>query len=149
MPTSCAAAASSAARSSSELWRVFGSPATISSSDAPTDAASALADPPPGVGSDEENAFKRSRTDLSSRANDNLSFLDHVTDGLDADTDQIDRRSVDRHRIHLLSHFQAPDAVVAIERVRRVDRRGDERFFERETHAEAGERHGERHRRRE
>ena len=36
-----------------------------------------------------------------------------------------------------------------IERVRRVDRRGDQRLLEREPHAEAGERQRERHRRRE
>ena len=36
--------------------RVFGSPATITSSDAPTADASAAADPPPGVGSDELKA---------------------------------------------------------------------------------------------
>ena len=59
------AAAASAARSSSEPVRVFGRPATIISSDAPTADASAAADPPPGVGSEELKAVSRSRTDLS------------------------------------------------------------------------------------
>src|SRR5439155_6897036 len=64
-PPSAPDAALSATRSSSDPARVFGSAATISSSDAPIAAATADADPPPGVGSEEANAASRSRTDLS------------------------------------------------------------------------------------
>jgi len=40
----------------------LGSPATIASNDAPSAPASAAADPPPGVGSEEENASSNSVT---------------------------------------------------------------------------------------
>ena len=55
--------ASSAARSSGVPVFVFGSPATIASSDAPSAPASAAAEPPPGVGSGEAKASSRSVTD--------------------------------------------------------------------------------------
>src|SRR3989442_15480278 len=148
MPVSDEVALDSAARSWSELDRVFGSAATIISNDAPTAEASAAADPPPGVGSDDANAASRSRTVLSVSMND-LRFFDHRADGVRADANQIDRRPGHDDRVHLLADLEAADAVVAIQRVRRIDRRADQRLFEGEPHAEAGERHGERHRRRE
>ena len=46
-------------------FRVFGSPVTMISSDAPIADASAAADPPPGVGSEELKAESRSRTERS------------------------------------------------------------------------------------
>src|SRR5262249_38339323 len=140
-------AARSALRSSSVLLRVFGSAATITSSDAPTADASADAEPPPGVGSLELNASRRSVTDLSTSMND-ASFFDYGCDGFGAHADQIDSGTVDDDGVHLLARLDAADAGVAIERIRGVDRRGDERFLERQAHGEAGQRHRERHRRR-
>src|SRR5262249_61047164 len=88
------AAAARAARSSSELVRVFGSDATMSSSDAPIAEESAAADPPPGVGSGELNAARRSEI-ARSRSMHDPSLLDHRADRVGADADQIDSRSVD------------------------------------------------------
>jgi hypothetical protein len=52
----------SAVRSSSDWSRVFSRLATISNSEAPTDEASAEAEPPPGVGSADANAAITSRS---------------------------------------------------------------------------------------
>src|SRR5919201_6143468 len=60
-----AAAAASAARSCSVPDRVFGIAPTISRSAAPTDAARADADPPPGVGSVDAKAARSSRNGRS------------------------------------------------------------------------------------
>src|SRR5438034_3039569 len=130
---SAADADASAARSSSDPFRVFSSPATIISSDVPTAEASADADPPPGVGSGALNAARISRTVLSASMND-ASLFDHRPDCVGANTDQINRRTVDDHRVHLLAGFEASDDLVAVERVRRVDGRADQRFFEGEAH---------------
>src|SRR5471032_2524671 len=62
--------------------------------------------------------------------------FDHRADRLSANAQQVDRRPVDDHRIHLLADLEAADAVVAVERVRAVDRRGDERLLERHLHGE-------------
>ena len=64
MPLSAPVAKASAVRSSSDWLRVRSSPATMSNSEAPIDEASADAEPPPGVGSDEANAEMTSRSDL-------------------------------------------------------------------------------------
>src|SRR6187200_3056342 len=110
IPASAAAADASAARSSSVPPRVFGSPATIIRSDAPTADASAAADPPPGVGSVELKASRRSRTDLSaSSITHDLPLLDHRADRRGAGADQIDRRTVHDHGIHLLARFEAAE----------------------------------------
>src|SRR6266850_8084051 len=98
MPVSDAVAPDSAARSSSELDRVFGSAATIISSDAPAAEARAAADPPPGVGSGEANASSSSRTVFSVSMMDDAPFFDHRPDGLRADANQIDRRAGDDDR---------------------------------------------------
>src|SRR5689334_10788006 len=98
------------------------------------DEASAAADPPPGVGSEELNASRRSRTERSTSMHE-PTFLDDRSNRVRADAYQIDGRTVDDYRIHLLAGLEAADARVSIERIRRVDRRGDERFVEREAHA--------------
>src|SRR5262245_60705537 len=102
MPASASAAAASAARSAAEPGRVFGSDATISSSDAPIADESADADPPPGVGSGELNAARRSGS-AKSRSMHNASLLDHGANRVRADADQVDRRSVDDDCVHLLA----------------------------------------------
>src|SRR5262245_6748433 len=122
MPASTSPAAASASRSCGEPLRVFGSAATIISSDAPIADEGAAAEPPPGVGSGELNAASRSRT-ARSRSMDDASLLDDGADRLGADTDQIDRRAVDDDGVHLPAGFEAADAIVTIERVGGVDRR--------------------------
>src|SRR5204863_6536052 len=82
-----------------------------------------------------------SRTCRTGRRRHDLAVLDDGADRVRPDANQIDCRAVDNHRIHLSARFEAADAIVAIDGVRRVDRRGDERFLEGEPHAEAGERH--------
>src|SRR5438034_4074934 len=109
MPASADAASANAARSSSAPDRVFGNPVTIVSSAAPTDAARAAADPPPGVGSDEAKAESRSRTDLSISMMNDLALLDHRADGVGADANQVDRWSGDDDGVHLLADFEAAD----------------------------------------
>src|SRR5260221_5292130 len=121
-------------RSTSEPVRVFGSAATIISSDAPVAPASADADPPPGVGAAELNASSNSRTAMSTSMDHHAPFLDNGPDDVDADSDQIDRRAVDDDRVHLFARLEAAHAVVAVERVRRIDRRAHQRLFERESH---------------
>src|SRR5258708_115902 len=110
---SAAHAAARAAGSSSDPFRVFASPATIIRSDTPTAETSADADPPPGVGSGALNAASTSRTVRSTSMND-ASFLDHRTDRLRADADQIDRRPVDAHCVHLRAGVQASDQILAL-----------------------------------
>src|SRR5438270_13308963 len=68
MPSRTSRAAVNASRSPSAPVRVFGSDATFISSDAPVADASAAADPPPGVGAEELNAARRSRSERSIRA---------------------------------------------------------------------------------
>ena len=100
--------------------RVFGSAATIISSDAPTADASAAADPPPGVGSEELNAASRSRTDLSDKRHvrsTSFPFLTTARIVVRADANQIDRRPGDDDRVHLLAGLEAADPIVAVERV--------------------------------
>src|SRR4030095_8993660 len=149
---SAAAVSDNVDRSVSAPLRVFGSPATIIKSDAPSAAASADAEPPPGVGSDELNEASRSRSGLSASAmpailwNDDAPFLDHRVDRRRRHANQIDRRAVDDHGIHLFPRLEAADGGVAIERVGGVERRADQRFLEGQVHPEAGERHREWHR---
>src|SRR5436190_24330514 len=130
MPASADAASANAARSSSAPDRVFGNPVTIVSSAAPTDEASAAADPPPGVGSDEASAEIRSRTGLSISTLNDLALLDHPEDCVGADAHQVDRRPGDDHRVHLFADFEAADVSVPVERIRRVDRGADQRLLE-------------------
>src|SRR5712691_1499766 len=125
MPISASVADASADRSSSDPVRVFGSAATISSSEAPIAEASADAEPPPGAGSEELNAARTSRTGRSTSMDD--------APLLDDGADEIDRRSSHHDRVHLLARLEAAHTLVAIERVRRVDRRPDERLLEREV----------------
>src|SRR5262245_34623721 len=122
-PVSAALAWCNACRSSSVPARVFGRLATMINSAAPTADASADAEPPPGVGSLELKASSSSRTDRSTSMHDR-SFLDHHGDGIRADAHQIDGRAVHDHRVELFAGLEAADAVVAIERVGAVDRRG-------------------------
>ena len=114
MPISAAVADASAERSSSDPVRVFGSAATISSSEAPMAEASADAEPPPGAGSEELNAARTSRTGRSTSMDD-AAFLDDGADGIGADADEIDRRSPHHDRVHLLARLEAAHALVAIE----------------------------------
>jgi hypothetical protein len=80
------------------------------------------------------------------KASHDLPLLDDRPDRVRTDADEIDRRSVHDHCVHLLARFEAAHAVVAIERIGRVDCRADERFLECQIHAEAGERHRKRDR---
>src|SRR5262245_62069787 len=115
MPPAAASAPASAVRSSSELDFVFGSAATMARRDAPIADASADAEPPPGVGSGEANAASTSRSGCSISTENDLAFLDHGADRRRADANEIDRRSGDDDRVHLLADFEAADAIVAIE----------------------------------
>src|SRR5438034_9006975 len=114
MPASADAASANAARSSSAPDRVFGNSVTIVSSAAPTDEASAAADPPPGVGSDDANAESRSRTGLSISMLNDLALLDHSADRVGADAHQVDRGSGDNHRVHLFADFETADVGVPV-----------------------------------
>src|SRR5215207_5698593 len=146
IPSRTAAASASAGRSASAPVRVFGRAATIISSDAPSAAESADADPPPGVGSEELNAASSWRSGWSASGMrpvlliDDAALLDHRADRGRRDADEIDRRSIDDHRVHLLPRLEAADRVVAVEAVGGVDRRSHQRLLEREVHPEAGER---------
>src|SRR5579864_5140221 len=135
-PTSTAAAACSAARFSSDPDRVFRLPDTMIRSDAPTAQASAEADPPPGVGSDELNASSRSVNGRSTSMG-HASFFHDGANRVRADTNEIDGRTIDDDRVQLLAGFEAAHAIVPVERIRAVDRRADQSFFERQAHAEA------------
>src|SRR2546425_12528834 len=106
MPMRTLDAAASAARSSSEPDRVFGSADTIIRSDAPIADATADADPPPGAGSDEANAASRSRTDLSvsimrvyeggaALTRMNASLHDNHANRVRTDTNQSDYQPID------------------------------------------------------
>src|SRR5205807_4278219 len=98
-PVRAERAAPSAWRSASVPDLDFGSPATIIRSDAPIAEASADADPPPGVGSDEANAASRSRTVFS--VSNEPSLFDHRLDRLGPDAHQVDGGPGDDHRVHL------------------------------------------------
>src|SRR6476646_8604142 len=114
---------------------------------APVADAIAAADPPPGVGSGEAKAESTSRSDLSVSIDD-APFLDDGSDGVRAHANQLDGTAVQHDGVQLLADFEAAHTIVAIERVRRVDRRADERLLEGECHPEARQRDHERHRRR-
>src|SRR5438128_148495 len=117
MAASAVVAAVSAARSSSDPFRVLVSPATISRSDAPSAAASAAADPPPGVGSGALNTERRSRSGRSMSFMNHFPFFHDGANRLCPDADQIDGRAVDDHGVHLLAGLEAADPIVAVERV--------------------------------
>src|SRR5205823_5687816 len=121
-------------------------------SDAPIAEASADADPPPGVGSDEANAASRSRTVLSVSMSvrggalltcHEASLFDHRPDRLCSHANEIDRRAGDDDGIQLFADLEASHTLVAIDRIRGIDRRADERLLERHAHREACERHRE------
>src|SRR5580765_6811695 len=71
---------------------------------------------------------------------DNPPTFDDGSDRISADPDQVDRRPVHDHRVHLLAGLEAADSILAIERAGGVDGGADQRLLEGQVHAEAGER---------
>ena len=115
-------AAFSRSTSSSVAARDLGRPATIASSDAPMAPASAAADPPPGVGSDDLKAARRSVTVRAVSCHDSRSEVrdasfrktmraafDDAGDRRRADADQIDGVAGDEDGVHELAGFEAAD----------------------------------------
>src|SRR5262245_48452067 len=117
------------------------------SRDVPSAEASAAADPPPGVGSDELNAASASRIEVAVIVGsvNNPAVLDHGTNHVRADANEIDGRTPEDDGVHLLADFKAADAILTVERCGRIDRCSDQRLFEGESHPEARKRHREGH----
>src|SRR5690349_5842477 len=150
---SCVRALSSASRASGVLVLFFGMPATIASRETPIAPASADADPPPGVGSDDAKASRRLVTDccinmrspmVGQRAGHDAPPFEYRRDRRGVDPKKIDGRSVDQDGVELFAGLEAADARVAIERGGAVDCGGDQRFLERHAHRKTRERHRER-----
>ena len=153
-PARCSTASSApsrVARSASEPFLVRDIDATIASSDSPTDAVSAAADPPPGVGAALANAASSSRTGRSvsrdiravecSASPDGRHqatwrpFLMTARIGDAPGSQHLDRRPIHDDDVAALADFQAADVLGTVEREGGVERRADQRLFERQTHA--------------